>query len=191
MIHGHNRLRVPVGTVSAPFSVFIAGQNGFADTVTLTLSGLPTGGTSQPASPFTVAAGQSQSVAISVPASAALGSFAVQVEATSGSLSHTAQLGLTLMLIKTFDNGAGLLYLEKDTFTEMTRVGLQKSWGGSIVEVGLNGTDYVNNDDPGRQMQTSLWDANTPTTHKLGIQSGRSGRPFLRWQSAADVHSAA
>jgi hypothetical protein len=72
-----------VGTVSAPFSVFIAGQNGFADTVTLTLSGLPTGGTSQPAAPFTVAAGQSQSVAISVPASAALGSFAVQVEATS------------------------------------------------------------------------------------------------------------
>src|ERR1019366_8046601 len=31
MIHGHNRLRVPVGTVSVPFSVFIGGQNGFAD----------------------------------------------------------------------------------------------------------------------------------------------------------------
>jgi hypothetical protein len=179
MIHGHNRLRVPAGTVSAPFSVFIAGQNGFADTVTLTLSGLLTGVTSQPASPFTVAAGQSQSVAISVPASAALGSFAVQVEATSGSLSHTAQLGLTLMLIKTFDNGVGLLYLETDTFTEMTRVELKKSWGGSIVEVSLNGTDYVNNDDPGRQIQTSLWDANANYSTSWGYSPVEAGDHFF------------
>lgn len=173
------QIAATVGTVSAPFSVFIAEQNGFADTVTLTLSGLPSGVTSQPASPFTVAAGQSQAVTISVPASAALGSFAVQVEATSGSLSHTAQLGLTLMLIKTFDNGAGLLYLETDTSTETTRVGLQKSWGGSIVEVSLNGTDYVNNDDPGRQIQTSLWDSNANYSTSWGYNPIEAGDHFF------------
>jgi hypothetical protein len=83
------------------------------------------------------------------------------------------------MLIKTFDNGAGLLYLETDTFTEMTRVGLQKSWGGSIVEVSLNGTDYVNNDDPGRQIQTSLWDANANYSTSWGYSPVEAGDHFF------------
>jgi hypothetical protein len=71
------------------------------------------------------------------------------------------------MLIKAFDNGAGLLYLETDTFTEMTRVGLQKSWRGSIVEVSLNGTDYVNNDDPGVRYRLR-YGTPTPTTAQVG-----------------------
>ena len=173
------QIAVTVGTVSAPFSVSIAGENGFTDTAMLTFSGLPSGATSQPASPFTVAAGQSQAVTISVPASAALGSFTIQVGATSGSLSHSAQLGLTLMVIKTFDNGAGLLYLETDTSIETTRVGLQKSWGGSIIEASLNGTDYVNNDDPGRQIQTSLWDGNANYNTSWGYNPIEAGDHFF------------
>jgi hypothetical protein len=93
-----------VGTVSPPFSVSIAGKNGFSDSATITLSGLPPGATSQPASPFTVAAGQSQAVTISVPASLGLGSFTVQVDATSGSLLHQGQIALVLMVIKTLLN---------------------------------------------------------------------------------------
>ena len=168
-----------VGGASTPFTVSIAGQNGFTDTVVLTLSGLPAGASSQPASPFTVAAGQGQAVTISVPGSAGLGSFTIQVAATSGSLSHTAQLGLTLMKIQTFDNGAGMLYLETDTSAETTRIGLQKSWGGSIIEVSLNGTDYVNNDDPGRQIQTSLWDANANYSTSWGYNPIEAGDHFF------------
>jgi hypothetical protein len=61
----------------------------------------------------------------------------------------------------------------------MTRVGLQKSWGGSIVEVSLNGTDYVNNDDPGRQIPTSLWDANANYSTSWGYSPVEAGDHFF------------
>ena len=64
-------------------------------------------------------------------------------------------------VITTSDTGT-LLVLQTQTPTEIVRVGLLKSWGAAITEVSLNGTDYVNDDDPGRQIQTSLWDANHP-----------------------------
>jgi hypothetical protein len=66
------------------------------------------------------------------------------------------------MVIKAFDNGDGLLHLETDTSTETTRVGLLKNWGGTIGEFSFNGTNYVNTTDPGREVQTSLWDGNLP-----------------------------
>src|SRR6266446_794782 len=167
-----------VGTVSPPFSVSIAGKNGFSDSATITLSGLPPGATSQPASPFTVAAGQSQAVTISVPASLGLGSFTVQVDATSGSLSHQGQIALVLMVIKTLDTGT-MLELETDTSSETTRIALLKEWGGSITEVSLNGTDYVNNDDPGRQIQTSLWDGNANYITSWGYNPIEAGDHFF------------
>ncbi len=172
------QIAVIAGTVSPPFSVSITGQNGFADTSTITLSGLPAGATSQPASPFTVAAGQSQAVTISLPASLALGSFTVQVDATSGSLSHQGKIGLVLMVIKTFDTGT-MLELETDTSTETTRLGLLKAWGASITEVSLNGTNYVNHDDPGRQIQTSLWDANANYSTSWGYNPIEAGDHFF------------
>jgi len=58
-----------VGTVSPPFSVSIAGKNGFSDSATITLSGLPPGATSQPASPFTVT---SDSTSLDVPGESCL-----------------------------------------------------------------------------------------------------------------------
>jgi hypothetical protein len=64
-------------------------------------------------------------------------------------------------VVSTSDDG-NTLVLQTRTATEIVRVGLQKSWGGAITEVSLNGTDYVNNDDPGREIQVSLWDANHP-----------------------------
>jgi hypothetical protein len=174
------QLVAAVGGTSIPISISIAGQHGFAGSVTLALSGLPAGATSQPASPFTITAGQTHAVTIDVPASSALGNFNVQVEAASGRLSHSARVGLILMLLKTFDDGAGSLYLESDTLTETTRVGLNKAWGGSIVEVSLNGTDYVNNDDPGRQIQTSLWDANANYSTSWGYNPIEAGDHFFQ-----------
>jgi hypothetical protein len=63
-------------------------------------------------------------------------------------------------VITTSDTGT-MLVLQTQMPAEIVRVGLLKSWGAAITEVSLNGTDYVNNDDPGRQIQTSLWDANS------------------------------
>ncbi len=166
------------GTVSPPFSVSITGKNGFRDSASVTLSGLPSGATSQPASPFTVGAGQSQAVTISVPASLGLGSFTVQVDATSGSVSHQDQVILVLMVIKTSHTGT-MLELETDTLSETTRVGLLKEWGGSIIEISLNGTDYVNNDDPGRQIQTSLWDGNANYITSWGYNPIEAGDHFF------------
>jgi hypothetical protein len=155
------QIAATIGGVSQAFTVSVTGQNGFADTVTLSLTGLPAGTTSQPASPFRVAAGASQDVAISVPMTTAVGNFSLQVAGTSGPLSHNGQVGLTVLpVIKTYDTGE-MLYLETDTSTETTKLGLRKAWGDSIVEVSLNGTNYVNSDDPGRQIQTSLWDTNS------------------------------
>ena len=85
-----------------------------------------------------------------------------------------------------------MLYLETDTSAETTRIGLQKSWGGSIIEVSLNGTDYVNNDDPGRQIQTSLWDGNANYGTSWGynpIEAGDhffEGSPLLTYTLEAD-----
>jgi hypothetical protein len=71
-------------------------------------------------------------------------------------------------------------------------VGLQKSWGGSIVEASLNNDDYVNNDDPGRQIQTSLWDGNSDYTFNWGynpIEAGDQmfhGSPLLDYSVLSD-----
>jgi N-acetylmuramoyl-L-alanine amidase len=77
-------------------------------------------------------------------------------------------------MVKTFDAGT-MLFLETDTPAETTRVGLLKSWGGSITEVSLNGTNYVNSDDPGRQIQTSLWDGNADYTTSWGYNPIEAG----------------
>jgi hypothetical protein len=78
-------------------------------------------------------------------------------------------------VITTSDTGTMFL-LQTQTSTEIARVGLLKSWGAAIVEVSLNGTDYVNNDDPGREIQTSLWDANHPDG--IGYNPVESGDHF-------------
>lgn len=171
------------GVTSPQFSVSIAGLNGFTSSTSITLLGLPAGATSQPPSPFTIAAGQTQAVSLSVPASVSTGIFIVGVAATSGSLSHAGQLTLTVISaitpsIKTFDTGT-MLYLETDTPAETTRVGLLKAWGGAITEVSLNGTNYVNSDDPGRQIQTSLWDANANYGSSWGYNPIESGDHFF------------
>lgn len=176
-------LTVNSGATSPQFSIFIASLNGFADSASIHLSGLPPGSTSQPPSPFTIVAGQSQAVTLSVPASSTTGIFTVGIAATSSSLSQTGQLVLTVISaitpsIKTFDTGT-MLYLETDIPTETTRVGLRKDWGAAITEVSLNGTNYVNSDDPGRQIQTSLWDANANYATSWGYNPIESGDHFF------------
>jgi len=62
----------------------------------LTLSGVPAGVTSNPVSPFSVGTGQPVSVIIGASPDAATGQFTISAQATSGSLSHSAPLSLTI-----------------------------------------------------------------------------------------------
>lgn len=167
-----------VGTASPSVSVSVAAVNGFMGTVTVTLSGLPAGATSQPASPFTIAAGGNHSLVISIPSSSALGIFTVQATASSGSITHSGQIALTvtpeITEITTVDDGVSLV-LQTVTSKETARVGLLKAWGAAITEVSLNGVNYVNHDDPGRQIQTSLWDANANYNTSWGYNPIESG----------------
>jgi len=52
------------GSSSAPVSVTVNGLNGFSGSVQVTLSGVPAGVTSNPASPFSVSSGQAVAVII-------------------------------------------------------------------------------------------------------------------------------
>jgi len=56
-----------------------------------------------------------------------------------------------------------MIFLDARTSTDRNASRLAQSLGASITEVSLNGTNYVNHDDPGRQIQTSLWTPMTPT----------------------------
>jgi hypothetical protein len=65
--------------------------------------------------------------------------------------------GLTtepIVRVKTYQSGL-VLYLESDSGTDVSRIGLETAWGGSIVEVSLNGTDYVNESGTGREVQAA------------------------------------
>src|SRR2546426_10959639 len=61
--------------------------------------------------------------------------------------------------IRTFQSGS-LVYLEADTGNETARVGLETQWGGTVVEVSLNGTNFVNQFDAGREVQVAFYDGN-------------------------------
>jgi hypothetical protein len=81
-------------------------------------------------------------------------------------------------VVTTSDTGT-MLVLQTQTPTEIVRVGLLKSWGAAITEVSLNGTDYVNDDDPGRQIQTSLWDGNASYSATWGYNPVEAGDHFF------------
>ena len=165
------------GGVTVPVSVMITPQHGFSGPVTVEVQQLPADVTAAPASSFQVAAGSTRIFNLNVGASAVPGSSSVTLQATSGALLHVTSLTLTVdppPVVKTYDSGTDL-YLETDTPTEMARIGLRKAWGGSITEGSLNGINYVNSDDPGRQIQTSLWDGDADYTTSWGYNPIEAG----------------
>jgi hypothetical protein len=79
------------------FTASVTGQNGFSGSVAVTLSGLPAGTTTFPASPFSVAAGGSQTVTLSMPTNTFSGNYPVSATGNSGSLTHSQLLDLTVL----------------------------------------------------------------------------------------------
>jgi hypothetical protein len=75
--------------------VSVTAENGFNGSVTISVTGLPTGATVSPSSPFTMTAG-SQAMTLNLPANASLGSTNVILQASSGNLQHTAEIALQI-----------------------------------------------------------------------------------------------
>jgi hypothetical protein len=75
-------------------SVSLNPVNGFTGAVKVTASGFPNGINSSPASSFTLTAGIPQQVTFSAPAAA--GTFTVEFQGASGTLSHSANATLTV-----------------------------------------------------------------------------------------------
>jgi len=146
-----------VGSQTGLVTVTAKALNGFSGTVAVELHGLPSGVQALPAS-FSITPGSTQSLSFLLGASTPVGTSAVQIVGHSGSLSHSAQLALTAnALVKTYTSTDGrLLYLESGNAVDTARIALYLDWGGSIVEVSANGTNYVNWHDTGREVQVSF-----------------------------------
>jgi hypothetical protein len=155
-----NATSAVVGNTTSLVLISTSPENGFSGTINVSLQGVPLGVTVIPAANFSVEAGTSQSVTFAVSGSAAVGPSTITVLATSGKLSHSAQLSLTAdAVVHTYQSGT-VLYLESGNATDTSRIGLETTWGGSIVEVSLNGTEFVNRHDTGREVQPSYRDGN-------------------------------
>jgi hypothetical protein len=127
-------------------TVSVTPENGFNGAVNVTVQGLPPGVSATPGSSFTLQSGGPQAVTFSVSKSSPIGLFPVTVTGRSGANSHTAQVVLTtepIVTVSTYQSGS-VLYLESDSGTDVSRIGLQALWGGSIVEVSLDRTNFVN-----------------------------------------------
>lgn len=91
-----NSVSVSQGATSPSLNLSVNSVNGFSGSVQITLGALPAGVSSNPPSPFTVAAGASIPVFFGAAANAATGNFNVSAQGTSGDLSHSAPLTLTV-----------------------------------------------------------------------------------------------
>jgi hypothetical protein len=177
------------GGVTTPVTIRVIRSHGFTGMVEVQLQKVPAGVVPLPAASWSMAADASHAVSFNVSPSASAASSSVTVAATSGARSHSAEIGLTVVpipTIETADTGT-LLTLTTKTATETARVGLLKAWGGSIVEVSLNGTNYVNSDDPGREIQTSLWDGNANYTSSWGYNAIEAGDHWFHGSPLVDA----
>jgi hypothetical protein len=88
-------LSLTIGGAGQPVQVTATALNGFTGTTSVALSGLPAGVTASPAS-VSLTPGTPQSVTLTAGNSAQAGSANVVFTGTSGSLTHTATLALTV-----------------------------------------------------------------------------------------------
>lgn len=72
-----------------------------------------------------------------------------------------------------------LLVLQNQTSTETVRISLDAAWGGSIVEVSLNESNFVNAHDTGRNVQLALYDGNAQYDNCAGCTGVFGWDPVL------------
>ena len=150
------------GGTSTVATFSIEAVNGFTGGAAVSISGLPLGATVNPAFPLAINAGSSQQFTIVTTDATPTGTAMLTVHATSGSLAHDASLTLiTGPVVKTSQQGT-VLYLQSHANGHTARIGLDTAWGGAIVEVSLDGINFVNAHDTGREVQPALYDAAAP-----------------------------
>src|SRR5271154_3051101 len=81
---------------SIPVSVSAKAVNGLTGNVSVAITGLPSGVTSSPASPFSIAVGSTMSVTLTAAKAANLGPTLLSFEGTQGKLSHSASAALNV-----------------------------------------------------------------------------------------------
>lgn len=91
-----NSISISQGATSSAVNVSVNPSNGFTGNVQVTLTGLPVGVTSNPVSPFVVPASANTSVVFGAASNAATGNFTVSARGSSGALSHSQTLALTV-----------------------------------------------------------------------------------------------
>jgi uncharacterized protein YfaS (alpha-2-macroglobulin family) len=77
-------------------SISVASQNGFTGSVDVVLTGLPSGISTNPAGTFTVTTGQNTTIVFGAYYDASVGQYSVTARGTSGSLTHSSSLSLTV-----------------------------------------------------------------------------------------------
>ena len=87
----HSAIVPPGGALLTQITV--APVNGFSASVTVIVTGLPSGVTVSPAASFTMSAG-SQTLVVTIASSTASGSFTLGVQGSAGSLQHSANVAL-------------------------------------------------------------------------------------------------
>lgn len=88
-------LTLTTGALGQGTAVSVAAVNGFGGTVSVGVSGLPTGVTASPAT-LSLVAGTPQTLTLTAAADAVVGTASVSVTGTAGTLTHTATLALTV-----------------------------------------------------------------------------------------------
>ena len=85
------------GATSSTVNLSVNPVNGFTSSVQVTLGALPAGVTSNPASPFAVTAGATAPIIFGAASNAATGNFTVSAQGSSGGLTHSTNLTLTVL----------------------------------------------------------------------------------------------
>ncbi|MGA9668623.1 MAG: hypothetical protein WBQ94_05400, partial [Terracidiphilus sp.] len=88
-------LTIMAGATGSKVSVLATALNSFSGTVSIAITGLPAGVTANPAT-LTLTPGTAQNVTLTAASTAAAGSATVNLTGTSGKLSHSATVALTV-----------------------------------------------------------------------------------------------
>jgi hypothetical protein len=138
-------LSLTAGGSAQSVNLTAAAVNGFTGSVQVTISGLPTGVTATPAT-FTLAIGVPQKVSFTAAASAAAGSATIHFAGTSGTLSHTAALTLTIATttqqghdVVTYHYDVGRTGLDSSE-TTLTTANVTSSKFGLLTNLTVDGT---------------------------------------------------
>ncbi|MGB6683695.1 MAG: IPT/TIG domain-containing protein [Candidatus Acidiferrum sp.] len=91
-----NSVNLQQDATSSAIDLSVNPLNGFTGSVQIALSSLPAGVVANPPSPFSIPAGSSTPVLFSAAANATAGNYTIMAEGSSGSLSHPANLALTI-----------------------------------------------------------------------------------------------